>query len=50
MLKHYSHIRMQAKRRAVDMLVTTKPALPEGVAGEKFSLGAAKESAKVASS
>jgi integrase len=47
MLKHYSHIRMQAKRRAVDTLVTTKPAPPEDVAGEKFSFGAAKESAKV---
>jgi hypothetical protein len=27
MLKHYSHIRMEAKRRAVDSLVSKKPAM-----------------------
>jgi len=46
MLKHYSHIRMQAKRRAVDTLVTARPATTDG-AGERVSFGAAKESAKV---
>ena len=44
MLKHYSHIRMEAKRRAVDSLVK-KPA--EAAPGT-ISIEAAKESAKVA--
>jgi integrase len=43
MLKHYSHIRMEAKRRAVDALVAKKPEVPEAV----VSVEPAKESAKV---
>jgi integrase len=42
MLKHYSHIRMQAKRRAVDALRVKKPE------GEQKSNEPAKEVAKVA--
>jgi integrase len=44
MLKHYSHIRMEAKRRAVAALVK-KPAAP--AEGEVVGFGNAKESAKV---
>ena len=44
MLKHYSHIRMEAKRRAVDSLVTRNRS--EG-RRKKFSAEAPKESAKV---
>ena len=47
MLKHYSHIRMQAKRRAVETLVTAKPGTPEDGTTGKVPFGAAKESAKV---
>ncbi len=47
MLKHYSHIRMEAKRRAVDALVARKPK-PQDANSGQISSGAAKESAKVA--
>jgi hypothetical protein len=46
MLKHYSHIRMEAKRRAVDLLVI-KPAASV-TTSEQFLNGVAKDSAKVA--
>ena len=56
MLKHYSHIGMQAKRRAVESLVSKKAdtviITPETVASEaglpKIPEGSAKESTKVA--
>jgi integrase len=49
MLKHYSHIRMQAKRRATDSLVVKKkPAAAASAEEGTISNGAAKESAKVA--
>ena len=45
MLKHYSHIRMEAKRRAVDALLAKKPAAePPNPA---FPNASAKEIAKV---
>jgi integrase len=44
MLKHYSHIRMEAKRRAVDSLVVK----PAEASKDQISVEAAKESAKVA--
>jgi integrase len=47
MLKHYSHIRMQAKRRAVDTLVRPKAAKPEAGEPVAVSFEPAKESAKV---
>ena len=46
MLKHYSHIRMQAKRRAVETLVAAKPATTDGTTGRSL-FGPAKESAEV---
>ena len=45
MLRHYSHIGMEAKRRAVDSLVVKKPAASQAEEKPKTS---AKESAKVA--
>ncbi len=45
MLKHYSHIRMQAKRRAVDSLVRTVK--PVETISEPLPNGVAKVSAKV---
>ena len=45
MLAHYSHISMEAKRRAVDALVA-KPALPAAGAGGTPA-GPAKDPAKV---
>jgi integrase len=45
MLKHYSHIRMEAKRRAVNALLVKKPAAQEQEA--TFSNEPAKEIAKV---
>jgi integrase len=45
MLKHYSHIRVEAKRRAVDALLVKKPAAEEQT--RVFSNGSAKEVAKV---
>ena len=47
MLKHYSHIRMQAKRRAVSALEKPKPALAEGGKNSGVSVVATKVSAKV---
>jgi integrase len=47
MLKHYSHIRMEAKRRAVDALLAKKPVAVEE-RKPKISNEAAKEIAKVA--
>jgi integrase len=48
MLKHYSHIGMEAKRRAVDSLVRPKAAEQAKTATfEEIPNGAAKESAKV---
>jgi integrase len=42
MLKHYSHIRMEAKRRAVETLVAAKPAMPEAGKTGRISFGPAK--------
>jgi len=47
MLKHYSHIRMEAKRRAVDALVVPKPAEAKPDPTSNLSVEPAKESAKV---
>ena len=51
MLKHYSHVRMDAKRRAVEGLTGRKPAVdakPEGnVGGAGISNGVPKVSPKV---
>jgi integrase len=46
MLKHYSHIRMEAKRRAVNSLVIKS--VPSAGTSEQVLNGAAKDSAKVA--
>src|SRR5437879_5586964 len=46
MLKHYSHIRMEAKRRAVNALAK-KPATVEGSQTDQNSFATAKDSAKV---
>jgi integrase len=48
MLKHYSHIRQEAKRRAVDSLVKKPISRPAEAAPDQISVEAAKESAKVA--
>lgn len=45
MLKHYSHIRMEAKRRAVNSLMINPT--PSEVSPEQVPNGTAKESAKV---
>ena len=47
MLKHYSHIRMEAKRRAVDALLVKKPVAVEE-RKPRVSNEATKEIAKVA--
>jgi len=46
MLKHCSHIRMQAQRRAVETLVAAKPATTEGNARRKFRLRVLKNPLK----
>jgi len=45
MLKHYSHIRIEAKRRAVNALLAKKPGAIEQ--RPAFSVGPTKEVAKV---
>ena len=47
MLKHYSHIRMEAKRRAVDSLMVKVKKRRRELKMSQFQTRSAKESAKV---